>query len=63
MGDLSSSFTIPKEYEAELEYVKDIGDHRSDAEIFESLSQYSPVTSEKTIWGFWDAGFTKMPSW
>ncbi|KAI0170784.1 capsule polysaccharide biosynthesis protein [Pestalotiopsis sp. NC0098] len=63
MGDLSSSFTIPKEYEAELEYVKDISDHRSDAEIFESLSQYSPVTSEKTIWGFWDAGFTKMPFW
>ncbi|ETS74563.1 hypothetical protein PFICI_13047 [Pestalotiopsis fici W106-1] len=63
MGDLSSSFTIPSEYQDELGYVHDIGDRRSDAEIFESLSQYCPITSEKTIWGFWDAGFAGMPSW
>jgi hypothetical protein len=63
MGDLSSSFTIPKEYQDELEYVHEISDRRSDAEILESLNQYSPITSEKTIWGFWDAGFAKMPSW
>ncbi|KAK9415603.1 hypothetical protein SUNI508_10262 [Seiridium unicorne] len=62
MGDISAGFTIPKKYQDELEYAE-ISDLRSDAEILESLSCYSPVTSEKTIWGFWHEGLKHMPSW
>lgn len=62
MGDTSSDFTILQKYQDELEYVE-VSDHRTDAEILESLSQYSAITSEKTIWGFWHAGLKDMPSW
>ncbi|KAI1865879.1 uncharacterized protein JN550_008137 [Neoarthrinium moseri] len=62
MGDQFQDILIPEHYRDELEYV-DIKDRRSDEEILKFLTQWSPVTSEKNIWGFWHAGLSHMPSW
>jgi hypothetical protein len=35
-------------------------DRRSDQEIIAQLTTYRPVTSQKNVWTFWDAGFWAM---
>ncbi|KAL4888795.1 hypothetical protein BDV59DRAFT_205784 [Aspergillus ambiguus] len=32
-------------------------------EIVTALNSYTPVTSERNVWFFWDQGFEKMPPW
>ena len=54
--------TIPQEFKDQLVYI-DVPDKRSDAEILDSLTKYSPITSEKNVWAFWHSGLMKMPGW
>ncbi|KAI0421498.1 hypothetical protein F5X98DRAFT_328503 [Xylaria grammica] len=53
---------IPPEYQGKLEPIEN-GDTRTDDEIFRSLLDYRPVTSEKNLWTFWDSGIHGMPGW
>jgi hypothetical protein len=55
-------FKIPEEHASELRYV-DSNDSRTDAEILQSLTQHTPVTSEKNIWTYWHSGLLSMPKW
>lgn len=38
-------------------------DTRTDAQILDSLTHPKPVSSEKNVWSFWDAGLEAMPVW
>ena len=58
MADLA----IPKEYQDQLVF-RENPDKRTDAKILESLNKYTPITSEKNVWGFWDSGIASMPGW
>lgn len=55
-------FQIPARYASQLRYV-DAKDHRTDAEILDSLTRHAPITSEKNIWTYWHSGVSSMPSW
>lgn len=58
----SPKFSIPTQYEDQLKYAPS-SDTRTDAEIFATLTRHVPVTSEKNVWAFWDAGAASMPAW
>jgi mannosyltransferase OCH1-like enzyme len=66
MGSLTlkPDIAIPEKYRHELEYAK-VKDGRTYEEIYAALASNdeAPITSEKIIWGFWHAGFAKMPAW
>jgi mannosyltransferase OCH1-like enzyme len=64
MGSASPPFpvAIPEEYRGELEYAE-VTDTRSDDEILASLGQHVPVTSEKSVWAYWDKGVAAIPGW
>ncbi|KAI3316745.1 glycosyltransferase family 32 protein [Xylariaceae sp. AK1471] len=53
---------IPLQYQKELKPIE-YGYEATDDEIFHSLLDYKPVTSEKNIWTFWDTGIHGMPAW
>lgn len=55
-------FEVPETYADKLEVIE-VKDKRPDEEIFASLSQYVPVTSEKNIWSLWYDGLDNMPAW
>lgn len=55
-------FIIPPEFQDQLRPLK-AADHRSDAEILNSLTEYRQVTSEKNVWAFWDKGIQAMSGW
>ena len=61
MGSIAK-FAIPEEFEDKLRHVENV-DTRTDKEILTSLEKYTPVTSEKNIWAFWDKGVRNMPAW
>jgi hypothetical protein len=61
MGSIGK-FSIPAEFQHALTY-SEPKDTRSDAEILEFLQHFTPVTSEKNIWAFWDKGLKRMPAW
>ncbi|KAI0125458.1 hypothetical protein BJ170DRAFT_631232 [Xylariales sp. AK1849] len=58
MADMS----IPAEYQDQLELVTEV-DQRDDEEIIQTLTKFSPVTSEKNIWAFWHSGVLNLPIW
>lgn len=62
MAGNNIQFAIPSEFQNELRYVE-AKDQRSDEEIIKSLEEYTPVTSEKNLWAFWDKGIRAMPGW
>jgi hypothetical protein len=66
MGSLTPKLDIPipEKYRHELEYAE-VKDNRSYDEIYAALvtNDDGPITSEKNIWGFWHAGYAKMPAW
>ena len=55
-------FSIPDEFKDQVAY-RNVSDKRSDQEVTEKLTKFSPVTSEKNIWAFWHAGLKSMPGW
>lgn len=55
-------FQIPPQYQQLLELTDPL-DARHGEEILKSLTQYSPVTSEKNVWAFWHSGVRNMPPW
>ena len=58
-----TQFTIPEQFESQLRHV-DALDSRTDAQIIDDLSKYTPTTSsEKNIWTFWHSGIRHMPWW
>ncbi|TDZ34398.1 putative glycosyl transferase FCK3 [Colletotrichum spinosum] len=58
----TSRFEIPAEYQDKIKFVESL-DKRTDEEIFESILNPPPVTSEKNIWAFWHSGLREMPAW
>lgn len=38
-------------------------DNRSDEEIVYGIMNPPPVTSEESVWAFWDSGYEAMPPW
>ncbi|KAF2162466.1 hypothetical protein M409DRAFT_69071 [Zasmidium cellare ATCC 36951] len=59
---MHAHFDIPPEYQPKLRPVQP-KDTRSDDEILDSLTQPTPVSSEKNIWAFWHAGLRGLPNW
>ncbi|KAF3940319.1 hypothetical protein ABW19_dt0201044 [Dactylella cylindrospora] len=59
---MTSKFPIPEEFQSQLCHVESL-DARTDEEIFASLVEFSPVTSEKNIWAYWHSGLKSMPTW
>ncbi|KAF2794770.1 hypothetical protein K505DRAFT_241388 [Melanomma pulvis-pyrius CBS 109.77] len=57
-----SRLTVPSEFQSHVRYVES-KDKRTDAEIIESLSKNTPITSEKNVWTYWHSGVKSMPSW
>lgn len=55
-------FEIPAAYQDQVQF-HPTQDNRSDEDILQGLSVFRPVTSEKNIWAFWDAGIRSMPPW
>ncbi|OCT48273.1 hypothetical protein CLCR_04147 [Cladophialophora carrionii] len=55
-------FNIPQEFQAQLLHIEP-DDKRTNQEILVSLEQYTPITSEKNIWAYWDKGVRNMPAW
>ena len=55
-------FLIPPESQSQVRRVES-KDTRSDAEIIESLTKHSPITSEKNVWTYWHAGVYEIPGW
>lgn len=53
---------IPEEYRDKLEVIEPT-DCRTDEQIFASLSEYKPITSEKNVWAYWHSGLSNMPKW
>jgi hypothetical protein len=58
----NTMYQIPDEYRSQIKYV-DSRDNRTDAEILDSLTMHTPITSEKNIWTYWHAGIQNMPAW
>ncbi|EPS35364.1 hypothetical protein H072_11269, partial [Dactylellina haptotyla CBS 200.50] len=50
------------EFKGKLKLVKPL-DPRTNDEILDTLRSYSPVTSEKNIWAFWNSGIDHIPPW
>jgi hypothetical protein len=59
---MRAPFQIPVEFRSELDVIEPL-ETRSDQEIAEDLNKHIPVTSEKNVWAFWDAGYDKTPAW
>jgi hypothetical protein len=55
-------FQVPSKYASQVRHLES-KDTRTDAEILHSLTQHTPITSEKNIWAYWDSGISSMPSW
>ncbi|EPS42275.1 hypothetical protein H072_3764 [Dactylellina haptotyla CBS 200.50] len=62
MSVAEQKFQIPSELSSKLRFVEPL-DKRSDNEIIQYLSSYSPIKGEKNIWTYWDSGFKAMPGW
>jgi hypothetical protein len=55
-------FQIPEEYASKVTRVES-KDKRTDAEILNTLTTHTTITSEKNIWTYWHAGVQNMPKW
>jgi hypothetical protein len=55
-------FQIPGEYASKVTRVES-KDKRTDAEILNTLTTHTSITSEKNIWTYWHAGIQNMPKW